>query len=305
MGNSTKTPLGARLKAWWNGDDLASVGDTVSGEDAAPGGVGETRARPIFYEDSEIDACQKIWGEGRCAPLSGAFLRSLYAPIALDETKSVLLIGAGMGDLARQLHTETNAYVTGFEADPRLAQAGMALSKRLGLGKEATVESFDPENMVLDRRYDAIIALCELSCVRAKGQSVETIAAAIKPQSHIHILDFAVADGAQSQPEVKAWLAAERREPFPWSPGEFQSALKDVGFTLRTVEDHSKAFEKAALEGFNTMLSLLPASKSSDAVKKYVLFETELWVRRLMALQSGGLRVVRALATTDPTFNAK
>lgn len=304
MSNIAKNTLGARFKAWWHGDDLTEAVERAVDGHFSDGEPLKARERPVFYEEEEIEAAQKLWGDGAFGPLGGLFVRGLYVPFALDESKSVLEIGAGLGTLARQINKDTRAYVTGLEADPQVVKAGMAISKKNSQGKEAVVKRFDPEDMALDRRYDAIISICSLFHVERKDQAIEAIAAAIKPQSYIQLVDFAMMDGAESLPEVAAWLAVERREPHPWSPSHIQSGLRDVGFTIKTVEDCTVGFERTVLDGFTEMLERLPTCKSDQDVKPFILLETEIWARRLVAMRSGGLRVLRVLATTDPSFGA-
>lgn len=302
MGNIAKIPLKVRLRAWWEGYDPAvlmdhDISDEFQGDDA-----GSQRVRPVLYTESEVEAAQKIWGDGNIGPLGGPFMRGLYLPFSLNETKSVLEIGAELGSYARQITSETKAYVTGLEADPTLAGQGMHLSKVAGLSKEAVVDRYNPEDMALDRRYDAIISVCSLYHVKRKDQAIEAIASAIKPQSFAQIVDFVLMEGAETLPEILAWQDAERREPHPWTPGRLQSQLRDVGFIIKTAEDCSAQFQKSALDGYVEMLERLPSAKSDEQVRRHVLTEAEIWVRRLAALSSGGLRVFRVLGETAPTF---
>ncbi len=304
MSNIAKIPLKIRLRAWWEGYDPADLMGHDIEDDFQSDDAGSHRVRPVLYDEPEIEAAQKIWGDGKIGPLGGNFLRGLYLPFSLNETKSVLEIGSGLGDYARRITAETHAYVTGLEADPKLASQGMHLSKVANLAKEAVIEQFDPENMVLDRRYDAILSVCSLYHVRRKDQAIEAIASAIKPQSFAQIVDFVLMEGAEELPEVVAWQDAERREPHLWSPGRLQAQLRDVGFMIKTAEDCSAQFQKCALDGYTEMLERLPSFKADEQVRRHVLTEAEIWVRRLAALSSGGLRVFRVLGETAPTFGS-
>ncbi|MEM1401201.1 MAG: methyltransferase domain-containing protein [Pseudomonadota bacterium] len=297
-----KISFKTRLRAWWEGYDVADLIGDDEGDFADIDSQASCRQRSTYLKDWEIEAAQKLWGSGRLGPLDGPFLRNLYLPFNLNETKSVLEIGSELGAFTRMITQETKAYVTGLEADPLVASHGMHISKVAGVSKEAAIGHFDPEEMVLDRRYDAIISICALYSVKRKDQAIEAIASAIKPLSNAQFIEFILMEGAEEHPDIVAWRDFERRVPRPWPPGRLQARLKEVGFTVKTADDCTAQYQQAAMGGFLGMLERLSEVKSDENVRHRVLDDTELWVRRFAALNSGGLRVMRVLGETPPTF---
>ena len=65
----------------------------------------------------------------------------------LDPAMSVLDLGAGLGGAVRTMCEKLaldGVWVTGFEVDEILVEAGMGLSVKYGMGEKAPVHAFDP-----------------------------------------------------------------------------------------------------------------------------------------------------------------
>ena len=91
------------------------------------------------WTPERLNIVEKLWGEGCISPSSAEFLQITAPMLSLDEKKSLLLLGAGLGGLGRALVDGTGVWVTGLEGDEELAGIGKEMTKMAGMQKRAPV----------------------------------------------------------------------------------------------------------------------------------------------------------------------
>ena len=96
------------------------------------------------WPSARIGIAEALWGEGFLCPGGAAETLRLAKPMGLSAASSLLLLGAGSGGSIRSIATSLGVWVSGFEANPRLAALANERSIRAGLGRRAQVETWDP-----------------------------------------------------------------------------------------------------------------------------------------------------------------
>ncbi|MSO69178.1 MAG: class I SAM-dependent methyltransferase [Alphaproteobacteria bacterium] len=82
---------------------------------------------------------------------------------------SAVNLGASLGGVSRAMASATGAWVTGYESNPELAEAGMELSTITGLAKRAPIQAYDPAAPSLKRNScNAIVSVDSLHTIPDK-----------------------------------------------------------------------------------------------------------------------------------------
>src|SRR4051812_4499997 len=96
------------------------------------------------WPSARIGTVEMLWGEGFLFPGGAAETLRLAKPMGLSAASSLLLLGAGSGGPARSIATNLGVWVSGFEANVRLADLANERSVRAGLGRRAPIEPWNP-----------------------------------------------------------------------------------------------------------------------------------------------------------------
>jgi cyclopropane fatty-acyl-phospholipid synthase-like methyltransferase len=213
-------------------------------------------------------------------------MESLVKPLGLNKTMSVLDMSAGLGGLTRTIHRVYGAWVTGIEANPLLAQYGMAYSKKANLQKQAPISHYDPSAFNVDRRYDAIFAKETLFTVADKGALFRKINDSIKPGGQLLLIDYVVT-GQDVLPSLRQWSDVEPQEPFPWSIDEARETLKRLGFDVRVAEDGTSRQVGFIASALSILQKHLQNHELDAETRTAVTTEVGLWAKRAEALMKG------------------
>lgn len=239
---------------------------------------------PAGEDVSRVDLLQMMWGTGFGFPGNAAYIKELVQPMALDSQKSVLDLTAGLGGAARTIAGTFKTYVTAFERDGEMADAGNKMSARGGFGKTAPVTHYDPRKIEYDKKADAVLARGLINTFEDKDALLTRIASMLKPHGHLILNDFTAPADKLEDIAVKEWVATEPFGAYPVPVEEIEKALKKHGFDVRVKEDVSQAYAKAILKGLAAMAHQLEGKKLTPASKELVRRETDIWLKRLMAL---------------------
>ncbi len=281
----------SQIREWLGGGAPRSAAATShTGTVAGPAASGWTPGR--------IAVAERVWGEGFLDPLAGDDLHGLIRPLGLGPAHSVLDLGAGLGGAARLIVRTTGAWVTGLEPDPLLARLGHERSVRAGLSRRASITACDLERLVLDRRYDAVLARHCLFTVSHKNELIEAVRAALKPRSRFLIIDFVVKHSSSRGPAIDAWRDAEPVTPHPWTVSQMTDRLKSRGFDVRIAEDISDMYGTLVIRAWDRTRSWSREIAGEPELRDQLLAEGALWARRSAAMTAGDLRVFRFDALT-------
>lgn len=297
LSGAGKVPLGLRLKAWWDGYDI-EVRRRLVAEEAAPSHAVRYEREALAWETARVELAQELWGRGFNSPGEADQTRELIKPVGLDESMSVLEIGAGLGGSARLIAQEFGSWVTALEPDPGLAQAGAAISEMSGLSRKAAVERCDIENLEVKRAgYDCILVRQALFGVDNKLGALSAIAGGLKAKGQLIMTDFV--RGETAGRSYDKWRNAECAKGQPWRAEDYAETIKELGLDLRVAADVTPSYRAALVEGWSGFMSEVGKQQLDAEHAQIVKEEAEFWNLRKAALDSGELKLFRfhALST--------
>ncbi len=287
-----------RLKAWWEGYDLL---DTP----AAPAPAAEPETNQVVHyeppkqhwETSRVTLVQQVWGAEFTTPGGRRHTLNLVTSFGLDPAMSVLDLGAHLGGAARTMCEKFGVWVTGFEADADLAEAGMALSVKHGMGEKVPIHAFDPATFEHKQAsVDCVFSKEFLFSVADKNKFLKAVEDLLKPKGQFMFTDFMLAKPHLRSPTLENWIENEHQTPRPWAIEDYEVGLAGARLDIRVTEDITKVFRAMVIKGWaNYTEKAEPGSVGMESAPALVN-EVELWTRRIQAIDSGDLKVCRVHA---------
>jgi cyclopropane fatty-acyl-phospholipid synthase-like methyltransferase len=299
-----------RLAAWWEGEELPPEQREAAPAEAAPMPVAAAEPPPAeepppaqsldrfgrpLWNATRIEVAETMWGEGFLTPGGAGYAPLLVKPLALSKEMSLLDLTAGLGGLARAVVAETGCWVTGLEVSEPVAKLGMDRSQRAGQEKQAAIKAYNPSNLKLGRRFDAVFAKESLFTVADKDALFDTIEEHLKPKGQILYTDYVIEDEA-SRAGLKAWMQAEPQDVHLWSVAQHIEGFKQRNLDVRVTEDITPKYIAFIVDGVGRLRDRMSGHGLSTETKAAIMAEVQLWARRMDALQHKGLRVYRFLA---------
>lgn len=304
-GSAPKKSRMLRMRAWWHGVDaeelLAKADPETDGEPAA-NTTEETSSEtsdpepPGAFEWSEerIAAVEALWGHGHVRPGGDSFTLNFVRPMALTPAMSIIDMRAGLGGAARALVDTFGLWIAGYEPVSSLAAAGHERSIYGGMARKAPIQTYDPAAVELKaNRYDAAISFELLSRIRDRNSLFELIVGSLKEPGQLMFTEFALKEKGEPAPEVKAWREKEPEIADLWTLEEYRQMCEDAKLDLRICDDFSDDYRRSALLGWAEAVEQFRPGTHEPQVVTEMLEELERWGRRLAAIESGALRVIR------------
>lgn len=290
-----KAPFRERFKAWWEGYELAPEQIEPVPVPAPPVDAKLSfEASEERWTQSRIDLVQKVWGEGLIGPGGMERILELVKPLGLTPAMTVLDLGAGLGGAARIVADHFGTWVTGFEADQRLTEAGMESSTKAGLGKKAPVQPFDPENFeVKPKSYDSVFSKEFFFTIQDKDRLLRHIEKLLKDQGQIMFTDFVLPKPGHSSRALEVWRASEPVEPVLWAMEDYAEALTDLKLDVRINEDITEETRALITQAWGSYMAGVNRSDLDNESISAMVEEAELWTRRVKLLESNDLKVYR------------
>jgi len=291
-----RIPMKMRLKAWWEGHEL-EVRRRQHDEEANQAPDDAVNAAPEQISASRrIEMTQLIWGEGMTSPGGEDFILHLVKPFALNPALTILDVTAGLGGPARTMVDRFGVWVKGLEADRELAEAGMELSTKSGMGKKAPIESFAPEGYEFKpKSVDCVFSKEGLFKIQDKRRLMAGLIEALKQRGQLIFTDYIRADEA-SDSAVAKWAQNEPSNPDPWKLSQYEDTLNEMRMDIRIKEDMTEQMKSMIRESWAGFTKLAQGKGIDPATAKFLADEAELWTRRYMAMEEGTLQVCRVHA---------
>ena len=324
---SAETPSSApsfreRLRAWWDGEEIGAPVETVDGEedgsshgaaksttparDEGPKAKGPAKesgpaertidaAYDSAWPELRVRVAQRLWGQGFITPGGPERVLYLAKPLGLNETKHLFDFGCGLGGPARALAKEFGIWVTGYESSKPLAQVGAELSTMTGMAKKVRVNHLARESDLpkKDAQFDYAFSNEALYLVKDKQALLEKIVKLLKHEGEILFVDYLLDDRDARSDALEEWLKGEPVTPHPWCWQDYAAALAGLQVDIRINEDITDDYCHLARQGWTAFRRGFKEPDLDPNVSRAVIAESDLWVRRLAALSSGGLRVFR------------
>lgn len=286
-------PLRLRLKAWWYGYELELRRKARAIETELPK-HGVRYSRPAErWESSRLKLVQAVWGEGFSSPGGSEYLLELVKPFGLDETMSLLDLGAGLGGPDRLMAQNFGVWVTGLEQDHNLAAAGMGLSTKAGLGKKAPIQPYDPEAIESKpKSYDCVFSKEAFFTIKAKERLIKLVQCVLKDRGQFLFTDYVLGEQGRT-PTVEAWMKKEPQTPDLWDVERYLALLRGLKLDIRITEDITTPHKDLIVKGWADYMAQVQMAGLDHELLGALVDEAEIWARRVELLDSGDLKVCR------------
>lgn len=298
-----RAKLMRRLSAWWDGIDLPEdMAGQATPRRAAP--VAEAppveRGPEYFAVDNSgwsparMAAAELILGADCRTPFPIDFVVELVKPFKLDSSKTLLDLGAGVGEAARAICEKFGVWVTALDPSRVLATEGMKRSTEAGLVKKAPVQPYNAEALELpERAFDCVLAREVFYTVREKERLYETIFKTLKSAGEMVFTDYVLREEGLDTPDLRAWIEAEPVTPHLWTKDKHIKALRHQIFDVRTAEDVTVVYRDMVVMALDELRSNKALWATARQTGETFMNEVELWARRAQVLESGDVRVIR------------
>lgn len=288
-----KIPFWVRLKAWWEGYDLA-----LRKKQQIPVDTGDLTQDAVRYEQPEatskrLEVMQQLWGKGLSGPGDDDYILKLVKPFGLDPAFTVIDVGAGLGGATRLISEKFDIWITGLESDREIADAGMELSTMAGLAKRAPIHYFDMDRYEFrENSTDCVFSKESLYLVEDKDRLLKEIINMIRPRGQLLFTDYVLAEGAD-QRAVHAWAEGEPTRPNPWTMRDYEVALTEARLDIRIKEDITEQVYGIITASWARFLSGIKGKSVDKETSAAIADAVELWTRRTKAIDAGALRICR------------
>lgn len=292
-GGKPKIPFWVRLKAWWEGYDLALRENRPDAADSGPLTQDAVRYEEERHISQRLEVMQQLWGVGMSGPGDEDFILKLVKPFALNPAHTVIDVGAGLGGATRLISEKFDIWITGLEADREVAEAGMELSTMAGMAKRAPIHYFDMDRYEFrENSTDCVFSKEALFTVEDKERLLKEIIRMIKPRGQLLFTDFVVAPGADER-ALFNWIEGEPKRPSAWTMHDYEAALTEARLDIRIKEDITQQVHGIITASWARFLSDLKGKSLDKDTSKAVSDAVELWTRRTQAIEAGALKVCR------------
>lgn len=287
--------LRERFRAWWDGDEILELSpEPVPAREPEPKHQVHYEVPRQHWETTRVGLVQKVWGQGFASPGGREHILNMVKTFGLDPAMTVLDLGTGLGGAARVMCEKFGVWVTGFEADEALAEAGMALSVKAGMGEHVPVKVFDPEKFQYKpNSVDCVFSKEFLFTIEKKQEFLATIELLLKKKGQFLFTDYVLAKPHGRSETVTKWLDQEPIKAHPWAIATFEEALASAHLEIRVKEDVTKVFRSMVIQGWSDYIGATPRGSVGEDSAPMLLDEIELWTRRVQAIDSGDLKVCR------------
>jgi SAM-dependent methyltransferase len=257
-------------------------------------------ARPVVPPVPPIDRFdvrQWLWGPGFVIPGDADHVLGLVKPFGLNPAMSVLDVAARLGGPARAIAEAFGTYVTGLERDPELARRGMEMSVASGMSKRAAISAINPETYELRQGlYDCVLGRQATYAVDDKERFLRVLMQGLKPRGQLLLTELVIDRDAGGDEELAEWMAQQTARPSLWSVAQYTDCLASLGFEIRISEDMTASYRSEILRGWQSLLKRVNLRRLPRSHLHTVVDEAERWMRTILALDAGVLRVYRLYA---------
>lgn len=248
-------------------------------------------AAPLVWPPERVNIVEKLWGDGYITAGGAKYVLGFMPLLALSEKKSLLLLGAGLGGIARTMVDETGVWISGYESDGELAALGMEKSVMAGKQKRAPVKLADYTSLQLKSKYfDAAVSLENFYQVENKEDLFAAVAESLRVDGDLIFTDFVLVPSDAPDPAVRDWIKSEPYTPHPWTADKIQSCLSGLNLNVRPYEDITRQYRSQLFMGLLKFLAGTTKGELLEIVDD--LFEECKYLgKRIAAIDSGGLKV--------------
>jgi cyclopropane fatty-acyl-phospholipid synthase-like methyltransferase len=247
----------------------------------------------VFWNTDRIRLTHELFGPGFMVPGGDKEVIKLVTPIGITSAATLLLVGGGSGGAGRILALQLGLWVRGFEADPGLAAIGARSSQDVKLDRRATSQVWDQTQPEFGRKACHHTLLLMALGGAPAGAILDAVAAAMKPDGHIVMLDIVAAPSTDpSDPALLHWAELEHRLAELPTENDIIGHLRRLQFDVRVVDDVTERHASMVMASWQKLVKNI--QKRPSAARAIVMVEeAERWMVRLRLMQEGKLRMIR------------
>jgi SAM-dependent methyltransferase len=297
----------AQVMNWFGGPSRAPRAEAPAGrvlfdDRPAPKPVARRRLDPeppppppARWPEAKLKVLGAIWGEGFLGPGGAEETLTLAKPLGLNESHSVLNLGAGLGGATRALAAASGAWITGYEPDPDLAEAAQALSEKHKLEKKAEIRHLDlADPQIRKGYYHHALALEALWRIPDKAPVVAALVGGVKPQGQVVLTDLALgAPSPSAERAFHAWAQLEGVSPCLTGEKALTGLLAKAGLDIRICEDITPRHISQTVSAWAAFVEELKRDRPTRPFALQVVAEAERCMRRIDLLRTGRMRLLR------------
>lgn len=292
-----KPSLFSRLQAWWEGEDVQAASAGPEPSDAVAKPVPEQRpSEAVGWTDRRLAAAQRVFGPGCVLPGGAGAIRELLTPLGLQKDMRIVDFGARAGCLVRLAAAELGVWAAGLEADGVLVSAADDLIRQAKLGRSASVMKAGLRNNTFgSRAFDALVSREAMHVLADKDDVYACCKDLLKPGGQLLFTDF-VSRRPGVNPAIEVWAAHERIHAHLETSDHHRKLLEGHGFEILAFEDVGEDYRKRVASSMQAFAGQLAEKGLDELDREWIMFEVDLWARRVDFLQSGDLGVCRVHA---------
>ena len=285
-----KVSLLNRLHAWWEGDDV-EADDAAAGDlDALSGDPDSTVEGVASWPEPRLAAAQRLFGEGCTFPGSEEAIMQLIEPMQLDAEKSVLDITAGIGTATRVIAREFGCKVEGLQHDPAQMELAVKFAEKAGLADNITIREGSLGNCDIEPgSQDAVFGRAALLGLKEKDTIFNDIWALLKPGGQILLAEFAAKNATGAKDDMAEWAKFEKMQPYLVTVEQIKQGLSASHLDVHQADDISEAFCNHITHGLADLTGILKQGTIPKNQRSWMMWEVELWARRVLVLQGGNI----------------
>jgi len=254
----------------------------------------ESEAIAESWTEMRLEICERLWGDGCLNPFNSDYLVNTLRLLDMNESNSLLQLGAGLGGTSRSLAEQIGIWVTGFEANEDLMEIAKMRNQMAGLTKKAGITRLRPEAPKFkENGFNAAILFECLTPIEEKEIIIESAAKSLRENGHFLMTDYVLPSGDPPNEIVMCWYNREPEKPKLWTARRTYDTIKDAGLEVRIAEDFTAKYRTLVLTGWLKLLSGLSKKELTPDFAAALIWECEFWIYRIAALDSGGLKVYR------------
>ena len=255
--------------------------------------VQKSSADTLHWPPARLNVIEKLWGLGYTTPGGAESVKLLLPLLGLDEKKSLLLLGAGLGGISETMVEETGVWVTGYEPDKELAKLGQESMKRAGLQRKAPIRFDSMEDLKLKpKSFNAMMAFDGIHTVTDKKALFSAVTESLRLDGEMRFISYVLPDTNPPNPKVQIWCRHQNLVPRLWPQEAMLAMLNSLNLDVRPPDDITHEFRVRVLKSWMDFLSTMKKDELLRIAGDLV-GECERWADLITAIDTGGIKVMR------------
>ena len=178
------------------------------------------------------------------------------------------------------------------------AARNLALAEQAGLGdKVAMIEGAIGNCNIEPDSRDAVFSRGALLGLAEKDAAFLEIWNILKPGGQALFADFMAKTADEAKEDAAEWAKFEKMKPYLATVDQIRQGLSAAHLDVHELEDISSLFCSHILRGLAGLTETLKKGSVPKDQRPWVMWEVELWARRIAMLQAGNIGFYRVHAS--------